>query len=130
VSLRETRCGLNSAHSEDRYGRALFYVYIEAGESMAEKLIGEGLGKAWEQDGPHRESLMPLQSVAMGVVKLGLLGLHKHRRTERWKVRIFRTASTGEPASAHSGGKSWRMKRSHKYSCYSSLLYSVPGATK
>jgi len=33
--------------SEDRYDRALFYVYTEAGESVAEKLIREGLGKAW-----------------------------------------------------------------------------------
>ena len=44
--------------SEDRYGRALFYVYTEAGESVAEKLIREGLGKSWEQDGQHRELLM------------------------------------------------------------------------
>jgi len=29
--------------SEDRYDRALFYVYTEAGESVAEKLIREGL---------------------------------------------------------------------------------------
>ncbi len=42
--------------SEDRYGRALFYVYTEAGESVAEKLIREGLGKAWERDGQHRNS--------------------------------------------------------------------------
>ena len=30
--------------SEDPYGRALFYVYTEAGESVAEKLIREGPG--------------------------------------------------------------------------------------
>ncbi len=34
------------------------YVYTEAGESVAEKLIREGLGKAWERDGQHRDLLM------------------------------------------------------------------------
>jgi len=43
--------------SQDRYGRALFYVYTEAGESVAKKLIQEGLGKAWTRDGQHRELL-------------------------------------------------------------------------
>jgi len=50
--------------SEDRYGRALFYVYTEAGDSVAEKLIRGGLGKAWEQDGQHRESLMAVEDGA------------------------------------------------------------------
>jgi len=42
-------------------GRALFYVYTQAGESVAEKLIREGLGKAWERDGQHRELLMAVK---------------------------------------------------------------------
>ena len=53
-----------SARSEDLYGRALFYVYTEAGESVAEKLIREGLGKAWERDGQHRELLMAVEDSA------------------------------------------------------------------
>ncbi len=31
---------------------------------MAEKLMGEGLGKAWEQDGQHRELLMAVKDGA------------------------------------------------------------------
>ena len=50
--------------SEDRYGRALFYVYTESGESVAEKLIREGLGKAWERDGQHRDLLMAVKGGA------------------------------------------------------------------
>ena len=50
--------------SEDQYGRALFYIYTEAGESVAGKLIREGLGKAWEQDGQHRELLMAVEDGA------------------------------------------------------------------
>ncbi len=46
--------------SEDPYGPALFYVYTEA----AEKLIREGLGKAWEGDGQHRELLMGVKNGA------------------------------------------------------------------
>jgi len=50
--------------SEDPYGRALFYVCTETGESVAEKLIREGLGKAWEGDGQHRELLMGVEDGA------------------------------------------------------------------
>ena len=50
--------------SEDPYGRALFYVYTEAGERVAEKLIREGLGKAWERDGQHRELFMGVENGA------------------------------------------------------------------
>ena len=58
--------------SEDRYGRALFYVYTEAGESVAEKLIREGLGKAWERDGQHRNLLMAVKGGAEGDGNRGL----------------------------------------------------------
>ncbi len=37
----------------DRYGRLLAYVYAKDGESIAEKLIQEGLGEAWTRDGQH-----------------------------------------------------------------------------
>ncbi len=57
--------------SEDRYGRALFYVYTEAGESVAEKLIREGLGKAWERDGQHRDLLMAVKGVPRGTATEG-----------------------------------------------------------
>ena len=54
--------------SEDPYGRAQFYVYTEA----AEKLIREGLGKAWEGDGQHRELLMGVEN---GAARNGNRGL-------------------------------------------------------
>ena len=60
--------------SEDRYGRALFYVYTEAGESVAEKLIRESLGKAWERDGQHRNLLMAVEDGAEGNGKRVKLG--------------------------------------------------------
>ena len=50
--------------SEDRYGCALFYVYTDAGESVAEKLIREGHGRAWERDGQHRNLLMAVEDGA------------------------------------------------------------------
>ncbi len=37
--------------SKDRYGRLLYYVYIQDGGSIDEKLIREGLGEAWTKDG-------------------------------------------------------------------------------
>ena len=56
--------------SEDAYGRALFYVCTETG--VAEKLIREGLGKAWEGDGQHRELLMDVEN---GAERKGYRGL-------------------------------------------------------
>ena len=50
--------------SEDRYGRALLHVYTEAGESVAEKLIREGLSKVWEREGQRRELLMAVEDGA------------------------------------------------------------------
>ena len=44
--------------NRDRYGRLLYYVYTQDGDSIDEKLLGEGLGEAWERDGQHRELLM------------------------------------------------------------------------
>lgn len=39
----------------DRHDRLLAYVYTEGAESIAEKLIQEGLGRAWTRDGQHRD---------------------------------------------------------------------------
>ncbi len=52
-------------------GRALFYVYTEAGERVAEKLIREGLGKAWEGDGQHGELFMGVENVRRGMATEG-----------------------------------------------------------
>ncbi len=49
----------------------MLYVYTEAGESVAEKLIREGLGKAWERDGQHRDLLMAVKGVARGTATEG-----------------------------------------------------------
>jgi endonuclease YncB( thermonuclease family) len=43
--------------AEDRYGRALFYVYTGDGESIDEILVREGLAIAWLRDGQHRDVL-------------------------------------------------------------------------
>ena len=48
----------------DRYGRLLAYVYTEDAESIAEKLIHEGLGEAWTRDGQHRDLLVELEREA------------------------------------------------------------------
>ena len=48
----------------DRYGRLLAYVYTEDAESIGEKLIQEGLGRAWTRDGQHRDLLVGLEENA------------------------------------------------------------------
>ncbi len=65
--LKEETAGQFGPRNEDRYGRALFYVYTEA-----EKLIREGLGKAWERDGQHRDLLMVVEDGAERNTKRGL----------------------------------------------------------
>ena len=37
--------------SQDRYGRLLFYLYTQSGESIEATLIQEGLATAWTRDG-------------------------------------------------------------------------------
>ena len=64
VEQRETGFGCFGPRSEDRYGRGLFYVYTEAGENVVEKLIREGLGKAWVRDGQHRNLLIAVEDSA------------------------------------------------------------------
>ena len=44
--------------TEDRYGRLLFYLYTQDGESIDARLIQEGLATAWTRDGQHRNLLV------------------------------------------------------------------------
>ena len=44
--------------AEDQYGRQLFYIYTEGGESVDEILVREGLATAWKRDGQHRDALV------------------------------------------------------------------------
>ena len=50
--------------SKDRYGRLLYYVYTQAGDSIDERLVSEGLAKAWTRDGQHRALLVGLEREA------------------------------------------------------------------
>ena len=47
--------------SQDRYGRLLYYVYTQDGDSIDEILVSEGLAKAWTRDGQHRDLLVGLE---------------------------------------------------------------------
>jgi len=44
--------------------RLLFYVYTRDGESIEERLVQEGLAKAWTRDGQHRDFLIGLEQSA------------------------------------------------------------------
>ena len=46
--------------SRDRYGRLLYHVYTQDGDSIDEILVSEGLAKAWTRDGQHRDLLVGL----------------------------------------------------------------------
>ena len=46
--------------TQDKGGRLLLYVYTEAGNSIDEILIREGLAVAWTRDGQHRDYLVAL----------------------------------------------------------------------
>ena len=48
----------------DPNGRRLFYVYTKQGESIDEAMVREGLGRAWTQDGQHRDLLVELEKEA------------------------------------------------------------------
>ena len=50
--------------TEDRYGRLLFYLYTESGESIDTQLIQEGLATAWTRDGQHRDLLVNAENQA------------------------------------------------------------------
>ena len=49
---------------EDRYGRILFYVYTDEGESIDEMLVREGFAEAWTRDGQHRDVLVAAEEGA------------------------------------------------------------------
>jgi micrococcal nuclease len=48
----------------DSFGRVLAYIYTEAGDSVDEILVQEGLALAWTGDGQHRDVLMAAESDA------------------------------------------------------------------
>ena len=48
----------------DAGGRLLFYAYTEAGNSIDEMLIREGMATAWTRDGQHRRLLLELEQLA------------------------------------------------------------------
>jgi endonuclease YncB( thermonuclease family) len=50
--------------AQDRGGRLLLYVYTEAGNSIDETLIREGLAVAWTRDGQHRDLMGALAQEA------------------------------------------------------------------
>ena len=45
----------------DPFQRNLYYIYTRSGESIDEKLVREGFGRAWTRDGQHREVLVRLE---------------------------------------------------------------------
>ena len=52
--------------SSDRYGRLLYYVYTQGGDSIDEILVSEGLGEAWTRGGQHRDLLVGLEPNGVG----------------------------------------------------------------
>ena len=49
---------------QDRYGRLLFYIYTEQGESIDEIMVTEGLAHAWTIDGQHANILKAAEADA------------------------------------------------------------------
>ena len=49
---------------EDVYGRQLFYLYTESGESIDEMLVREGFGVAWTRDGQHMDIIVEAERQA------------------------------------------------------------------
>jgi endonuclease YncB( thermonuclease family) len=56
--------GERGPRAGDNYGRILFYVYTENGESIDEILVREGLALAWTRDGQHRDVLVAAEEGA------------------------------------------------------------------
>ena len=50
--------------AKDPGGRLLYYVYTEAGNSIDEILVRQGLARAWTRDGQHRYLLLGLERQA------------------------------------------------------------------
>ena len=61
---------LPGARERDAFGRLLRYAFDEDGGSIEARLIAEGLGEAWRQDGAYRDELVALeeevQTLAVG----------------------------------------------------------------
>ena len=53
---------LPDARERDDFGRLLRYVFTEDGVSLEARLIAEGLGVAWREDGAYRDELMALEA--------------------------------------------------------------------
>ncbi len=48
----------------DSFGRRLFYLYTESGDSIDELLVRDGFAVAWTFDGPHRDLLVATEQAA------------------------------------------------------------------
>lgn len=55
---------LPDARERDPFGRLLRYAFTEDGSSIEARLIAEGLGRAWRQDGAYRDALVALEEAA------------------------------------------------------------------
>ena len=89
---------LMDSHGYDQYGRLLFYVYTERGESIDETIVREGLARAWKErrDGfakeQHEDYLVTLEATSrsegMSVVdsECSLSGALSYRLCRRLEV--------------------------------------------
>ena len=50
--------------TEDAFGRLLYYLYTDGGDSIDETLVAEGLAVAWTRDGQHRDWLVGVEQEA------------------------------------------------------------------
>ena len=50
--------------TEDPFGRLLYYLYTDGGDSIDETLVAEGLAVAWTRDGQHRDYLVSVEQEA------------------------------------------------------------------
>jgi micrococcal nuclease len=55
---------LPDARDRDRFGRLLRYVFDANGASIDARLIGEGLARAWREDGTYRDQFIALETQA------------------------------------------------------------------
>ena len=58
---------LPDARDKDRYGRLLRYVFREDGTSIDSLLVGEGVAKAWREDGDFRAELVDREEAAQAL---------------------------------------------------------------
>ena len=55
---------LPDARERDPFDRLLRYIFTEGGVSVEARLIAEGLGTAWREDGAYRDELLALEAEA------------------------------------------------------------------